>query len=106
MTDYGKSFKSSCDQLFAIGKSVEKGDKSHWFVRGLRLNLVNFTDTNMEMTLVPSFRDLLHQAIQFNLINKAMEGSTPSHTAFVTLGNNDGKACNSGQQTGNGRGGQ
>lgn len=97
MPDYGKEFKSLCDQLSAIGKPVEESDKSYWFLRSFGPNFANFVDTRMSKTLVPPFKDLLHQAIQFDLMKKAIEGSAPAPMAFVTLNNNNGRIHTSGQ---------
>lgn len=83
--EYGKRFKSICDQLSAIGLSVDETDKSHWFLRGLGIQFASFADTRMAMEHIPTFSTLLHQAIQFELMHKAMEGSpSQSQVAFAT----------------------
>ncbi|KZV40895.1 hypothetical protein F511_05140 [Dorcoceras hygrometricum] len=74
--DYGKKFKLLCDQLNAIGRPVDETDKSHWFLRGLGIQFAGFADTRTAFSPVPAFRDLLHQAKQYDLMLRAMDGPT------------------------------
>lgn len=99
--DYGKKFKTICDQLSAIGRSVDESDKSHLFLRGLGIQFANFTDTRMAMDPIPSFTVLLHQAVQFDLMNKAMEASpNQSQVAFTAAGTRRGSFSHNSSQSG------
>lgn len=80
--DYGKKFKSLCDQLSAICHPVEESDKSYWFFRGLGVQFASFADTRMAFTSIPCFRDLLNQAKQYHLMLRCIEGSV-SQAAFT-----------------------
>ncbi|KZV53423.1 hypothetical protein F511_10209 [Dorcoceras hygrometricum] len=75
--DYGKKFKLLCDQLNAIGRPVDETDKSHWFLRGLGAQFASFADTRMAFSPIPAFRDLFHQAQQYDLMIRSREGPTP-----------------------------
>ncbi|GFP94834.1 uncharacterized mitochondrial protein atmg00810 [Phtheirospermum japonicum] len=76
--DYGKKFKHLCDQLQAIGRPIDVDDKRHWFLRGLGVQFAGFVDTRMAISPVLPLRDLLHQALQFDMMLKSMESSSPS----------------------------
>lgn len=62
--DYANKFKLLCNQLVAIGRPVEESNKTRWFLHGLGPQFTNFVDTQMAVSPVPLFRDLLHQAKQ------------------------------------------
>lgn len=108
--DYGKKFKLLCDQLNAVGRSVEESDKSHWFLRGLGVRFAGFADTRMAFSPIPAFRDLFHQAKQYDLMLRAMEGSTPQATfmadrASSTRGSSHGRGQSSGNSPSSGHNG-
>lgn len=76
--EYGHKFQSPCNLLAVIGRSVEESDKSHWFLRGLRLQFAGFMDTRMAMVLMPSFRNILYQEIQYDIMLRSTESSLSS----------------------------
>ncbi|KAG6415796.1 hypothetical protein SASPL_123214 [Salvia splendens] len=80
--EYGRKFKGLCDQLSAINRPVDDSDKGHWFLRGLRSQYTSFADTRLALTLMPMFRDLLHQAKQFESMLRAMDVLPTSPAAF------------------------
>lgn len=45
--EYAREFKNLCDQLVAIGCSVDDTDKVHWFLRGLGADFSSFSTTTM-----------------------------------------------------------
>lgn len=61
-----------------IGRPIEESNKSHWFLRGLGLQFASFVDTRMMIT-----RDLSHQAKQFEIMLKSMEGRASSQAVFM-----------------------
>lgn len=73
VADFGRKFKSLCDQLVAIGKPVDDTNKGHWFLRGLGPQFSGFSDTRMVMRPMPGFRELLNQAVQFDIFMRTME---------------------------------
>lgn len=83
--EYGRMFKGLCDQLSAIGRPIDGADKSHWFLRGLGVQFASFTDTRMALAIISGFRDMLHQARQFELMIRAIEGNWSSNAAFTAL---------------------
>lgn len=42
MCEYGKQFKSYCDQLAVMNKPLNDIYKSHWFINGLRSAFTSF----------------------------------------------------------------
>ncbi|KAJ9557400.1 hypothetical protein OSB04_012014 [Centaurea solstitialis] len=83
VSDYGRQFKSLCDQLTAIGQPVNDLDKTHWFLCGLGPSFETFSTAQRAVKPRPSFRDLLSQAEGHELFLKSMHGSTVPQAAFV-----------------------
>lgn len=73
--EYRRKFKPLCGLLTAIGRSIKESDKLYWFLWVLGLQFIGFADTHMSMDPVPSFRNILHQAIQFDIMFRSMEGN-------------------------------
>ncbi|KAG6397102.1 hypothetical protein SASPL_143266 [Salvia splendens] len=80
--EYGQKFKGLCDQLSAINRTVDDSDKGHWFLGGLGTLYTSFSDTRLALTPMPMFRDLLHQAKQFESMLRAMDAPPTSLAAF------------------------
>ncbi|XP_051133265.1 uncharacterized protein LOC127252918 [Andrographis paniculata] len=90
-----RSFRSAwlaLESAFASRRSVinslrqrplDEGEKRHWFLHGLGHVFFNFADTRMSMNPIPPFRDLLHQEMQFELMQKSMEGANAPSVAFA-----------------------
>lgn len=81
--DYKKNFKTLCNQLSVIGRPVDESDKTHWFLCGFGIQFANFVDTRMAMDSVLTFSIFLHQAIQFDLMNRTMESPHQPQAAFI-----------------------
>lgn len=47
VVEYTLTFKALCDQLQAIGRSVDGTDKVHWFLRGLGNDFSSFSIAQM-----------------------------------------------------------
>ncbi|KAG6423269.1 hypothetical protein SASPL_113660 [Salvia splendens] len=62
VSEFGRDFKLVCDQLPAIGRSVDETDKIHLFMKGLGSDFSSFSATQMAMSPLPSFSDLLNNA--------------------------------------------
>lgn len=101
VANFGRAFKSLCSQLSSIGRPIEENDKCHWFLRSLGPQFIGFSDTRMAMSHILTFRDLVHQAIQYEIMLRAMEASAAPEAAFYS--NDRAPGNNSG---GNSRGGR
>ncbi|KAJ9566476.1 hypothetical protein OSB04_002442 [Centaurea solstitialis] len=83
VSDYGRKFKSLCDQLAAIGHPIDDLDKSHWFLCGLGPSFETCSTAQRAIKSRPSFHDLLSQAEGHDLFLKSMHGSSTPQAAFV-----------------------
>jgi len=59
---YSRIFKAYCDQLSAMGLPVEDTDKVHWYLRGLGHEFSTFSITQLSLTPIPSFKDIVSKA--------------------------------------------
>ncbi|CAA0816765.1 Unknown protein [Striga hermonthica] len=84
ISEYGRKFKSICDQLAAIGRPVDDTDKAHWFLRGLGSDFSSFSAAQMALTPLPTFRDLLSKAESFALFQESLASSGASNVAFYS----------------------
>ena len=82
VAEYGRLFKSLCDQLAAIGRPVDDTDKAHWFLRGLGSSFSSFSAAQMALTPLPTFCDLLSKAESFSLFQESLEHAGTSPVAF------------------------
>ncbi|XP_076935867.1 uncharacterized protein LOC143602738 [Bidens hawaiensis] len=62
VSNYGKKFKSLCDQLAAIVELATESDKSHWFLCGLGPAFEGFSTAQRVVYPLPCLRDLLSRA--------------------------------------------
>lgn len=76
---------------------MEESDKSHWFLRGLGIQFSGFADTRMVFLPILAFRDLLHQAIQFDMTHCSLKGAPSPLADFSAM--RDGRS-NSGKSQG------
>ncbi|KAH6799229.1 hypothetical protein C2S51_035713 [Perilla frutescens var. frutescens] len=84
VSEYGRQFKSLCDQLAAIGHPVDDTDKTHWFFRGLGSSFSSFSAAQMALALLPSFCDLLSKP------NRDKGHSGPRHQPHYQICHNEG----------------
>lgn len=112
VSEYGRQFKSLCDQLAAIGHPVDDTDKAHWFLRGLGSSFSSFFAAQMALTPLPTFRDLLSKADSFSLFQESLESSSTSSVVFYSQHQTSGQSSyqsgssNSSSGSGNGGGNQ
>ncbi|KAJ0025135.1 hypothetical protein Pint_08816 [Pistacia integerrima] len=71
VTEYSRSFKALCDQLTAMGCSVDDTDKVHWYLRGLGTDFANFSTAQMSLTPLPTFKDLVPKAESFEIFQNS-----------------------------------
>lgn len=83
IAEYGRKFKTICDQLSAIGHPVEESDKIHWFLCGLGSSFESFSTAIRASRTPLLFRDLLAQAEGHELFLKSLHGSTTPTVAFT-----------------------
>ncbi|XP_073261980.1 uncharacterized protein [Populus alba] len=69
ISEYSRIFKAYCDQLSAMGHPVEDTDKVHWYLRGLGHEFSTFSITQLSLTHIPSFKDIVPKAKSFDSIN-------------------------------------
>ncbi|KAI3765987.1 hypothetical protein L2E82_16034 [Cichorium intybus] len=84
VSEYGRSFKSICDQLSAIGHPIDNMDKLHWFLCGLGPSFETFSTAIRTTKPAPGFRDLLSQAESHEIFLKSLHGSPTPAAAFVS----------------------
>ncbi|KAF5818056.1 putative RNA-directed DNA polymerase [Helianthus annuus] len=82
VSEFGRKFKSLCDQLSAIGHPVDETDKLHWFLCGLGASFETFSTAVRASKPPPPFRDLIIQAENHELFLKSLHGHTQPVVAF------------------------
>lgn len=81
VAEFARVFKGLYDQLIAIGRPVDEIDKFHWFLRALGTEFAGFSSTQMALTPLPSFHDLVPLADGFDLFQKSLETNIISPVA-------------------------
>ncbi|KAG6783821.1 hypothetical protein POTOM_009495 [Populus tomentosa] len=76
ISEYSRIFKAHCDQLSAMGRPVEDTDKVHWYLRGLGHEFSTFSITQLSLTPIPSFKDIVPKAESFDLFSKSIDQNT------------------------------
>ncbi|XP_071739129.1 uncharacterized protein [Rutidosis leptorrhynchoides] len=104
ISEYGHKFKSLCDQLAAIGHSIEETDKFHWFLCGLGSTFETFSTTQRAIKLRASFRDLVSQAESHELFLRYVQPMPTPPAAFPLRSTNDQNRGYSSNYRGRGRG--
>ncbi|KAJ0752082.1 putative RNA-directed DNA polymerase [Helianthus annuus] len=83
VAEYGRKFKSLCDQLAAIGHPPSENDKCHWFLRGLGNEFQNFSTVHRALSGTSVFRDLLAKAENHEIFVQTMNVSSTPPAAFT-----------------------
>ena len=83
VAEYARVFKKICDQLSVIGRPVDDIDKVHWFLCELGTEFSAFSTTQLALTPIPCFVDLVSKAESFELFQHSLEFSNSSSTAFT-----------------------
>nr|TKR59016.1 hypothetical protein D5086_0000327510 [Populus alba] len=81
--EYSRIFKAHCNQLSTMGCPIEDTDKVHWYLRGLGHEFSTFSITQLSLTLIPSFKDIVPKAESFDLFSKSIDHNTgvPAYVA-------------------------
>ncbi|CAM8993055.1 unnamed protein product [Rhodiola kirilowii] len=68
-----------------MGCSLDETDKSHWFLCGLGSNFHGFSTSQINLTPLPSFTELLSKAESHDLFTKSLDvtSSTTQSPAFL-----------------------
>ncbi|KAF5462652.1 hypothetical protein F2P56_018640 [Juglans regia] len=82
VSKYSRVFKSHCDQLSAMGRPVEDTDKVHWYLHGLGHEFSTFSTTQLSLTPIPSFKDVVPKAESFDLFSKSIDNNAGA-SAYV-----------------------
>uniref|UniRef100_A0A2N9H6C1 Reverse transcriptase Ty1/copia-type domain-containing protein n=1 Tax=Fagus sylvatica TaxID=28930 RepID=A0A2N9H6C1_FAGSY len=85
IVEYSHEFKSVCDQLAAMGRPVDDLDKIHWYLRGLGSSFSTFSTTQLSLSSLPSFTEIVPMAESYENFVKSLElPSTGSTSAAFT----------------------
>uniref|UniRef100_A0A2N9HD57 Uncharacterized protein n=1 Tax=Fagus sylvatica TaxID=28930 RepID=A0A2N9HD57_FAGSY len=85
VVEYSHEFKSVCDQLAAMGRPVDDLDKIHWYLRGLGSSFSTFSTTQLSLSSLPSFTEIVPMAESYENFVKSLElPSTGSTSAAFT----------------------
>ena len=82
--EYGRKFKTICDQLAAIDQPVDDMDKIHWFLCGLGSSFETFSIAIRTSRPSPAFRDLLSQAKNHEIFLQSMHGFAAPTVAVIS----------------------
>lgn len=82
VSEYARKFNTLCDQLTAMGCSVDDTDKVHWFLHGLGTDFSSLSTTIMSQTPILAFKDVVPKAQSHDLFVKSLE--SPSLVAAYT----------------------
>ncbi|KAJ0028404.1 hypothetical protein Pint_36599 [Pistacia integerrima] len=106
VVEYSHEFKSIFDQLVAMGCSIDDLDKIHWYLRGLGSAFSTFSTTQLFLSSLPSFTEIIPMAKSYENFVKSLElPSTGSTSAAFTTShsNKSASACGGGHDSRGGR---
>lgn len=83
VSDFGRKFRSICDQLLAIGHPVTDSDKVHLFLRDFGAPFETFSTAIRASRTNLAFRDFLAQAEGHELFIQSIHGSATPPVAFA-----------------------
>ncbi|GKB40575.1 putative RNA-directed DNA polymerase, partial [Tanacetum coccineum] len=83
VAEYGRLFKTLCDQLAAIGHPVDESDQLHWFLYSLGLSFETFSTSIRSARPAPSFADLLARTESHEMFYQALHRSSSPTIAFT-----------------------
>jgi len=82
VVEYSCAFKSHCDQLSAMGRPVEDADKVHWYLHGLGHEFSTFSTTQLSLTPISSFNDIVSKAESIDILFKTIDNNAGA-SAYV-----------------------
>ncbi|KAJ0049526.1 hypothetical protein Pint_15730 [Pistacia integerrima] len=77
VVEYSREFKFVCDQLAAMGRSVDDLDKIHWYLRGLGSAFSTFSTTQLSLSSLPSFIEIVPMADSYENFVKSLGAALP-----------------------------
>jgi len=83
ISKYSRVFKAHCDQLSVMGCPVKDTDKVHWYLRGLGHEFSSFSTTQLSLTPIPSFKDIVSKAKSFDLFSKFIDYTAGGPSAYI-----------------------
>jgi hypothetical protein len=66
-----------------MGCPVEDTDKVLWYLRGLGHEFSSFSTTQLSLTPIPSFKDIVPKAESFNLFSKFIDYTAGDPSAYM-----------------------
>ncbi|XP_022025028.1 uncharacterized protein LOC110925379 [Helianthus annuus] len=94
VAEFGRKFKTICDQLAAIGHPVDETDKCHWFLCGLGTTFEHFSTTHRALG-TSSFRELLGKAENQETFMTSLHSQNTPQAAFVAQQSRSGNTSRS-----------
>ncbi|XP_011032772.1 PREDICTED: uncharacterized protein LOC105131470 [Populus euphratica] len=92
VAEFSGDFKNLCDQLLAIGRPVDETDNSQWFLRGLGTDFSGFSSTQLALSSLPRFHDLVPRVAEsYVLFQKSLESNSFAPAAFTATRNFSGR---------------
>ncbi|KAF5470241.1 hypothetical protein F2P56_010766 [Juglans regia] len=85
--EFSRDFKTVCDQLAAMGRPVDDLDKLHWYLRGLGSSFSIFSTTQLSLSPLPIFDDVVPKAESYEIFVRSLESTPPlgsTAAAFTT----------------------
>jgi len=92
VAEFSRDFKNLCDQLLAIGRPVDETYNSH-FLRDLGTDFSGFSSTQLALSSLPRFHDLVPLAESYDLFQKSLESNSFAPAAFTATRNFSGRGC-------------
>jgi len=81
--EYSRVLKTNYDQLLVMRCPVKDTDKVHWYLRGLGHKFSSFFITQLSLTLIPSFKDIVPKAESFDFFSKSIDHNTDGPSAYM-----------------------
>jgi hypothetical protein len=81
--EYSRVLKTNCDQLSLMRCPVEDTDKVHWYLHGLGHEFSSFFTTQLSLTFIPSFKDIVLKAESFDFFSKSVDHNTGGLSAYM-----------------------
>lgn len=81
--EHARAYKALCDQLHSIRQPVDDTDKVHWFPWMIGSNFFGFSITQMALTPLLYFVDLISKAESFAIFQKSLKSFATALAAFI-----------------------
>ncbi|XP_034677740.1 uncharacterized protein LOC117908206 [Vitis riparia] len=83
VVEFSHTFKGLCDQLAAIGHSIDNTDKVHWYLRALGPDYKIFFTTMMSQLPLPSFIEIVLKTLSHEIFERSVSHSSSNSAYYV-----------------------